>query len=132
MSTIPMSKYAYRIIIFSIIVAGIGLLFQYIFPKYASPAIPFIVLFFFFLSLFTMFIILRKGKIKEGKSASSSMISRYMLSRMIKFISCLVFIVIYILLNKKDGWRFGIAFVILYFTFSIFEVFLIKREQKNN
>lgn len=130
MSTIPMSKYAFRTIIFSLIIAGIGLLFQYIFPKYASPAIPYIVLFFFFLSLLTMYIILRKGKIKEGKTADSNMISRYMLSRMIKFISCLVFIAIYIILNKEDGWRFGIAFVILYFTFSIFEVILMKKEQK--
>ncbi|HPE39662.1 MAG TPA: hypothetical protein PLI77_01070 [Bacteroidales bacterium] len=126
MSTIPMSKYAYRLIIFSVIVAAVSIVFQLVFPNFASPALPFIVLFFFVLSLFTIFIVLRPIKQHDNKK----MVSRYLLSRIIKFVSCLLFLTIYVIANKEDRWLFAFAFMIIYFIYSIFEVFLLKKEQK--
>lgn len=126
MSTIPMSKYAYRLIVFSVIMAAVSVVFQIAVPKYASPALPFIVLFFFLLSMFTLYIVLRETSSTDNKK----MISRYLLSRIIKFISCILFLTIYVLLNKEDRWPFGLAFMVIYFAFSVFEVFALKKEQK--
>lgn len=121
-----MSKYAYRLIIFSVVMAAVSVVFQLAVPKYASPALPFIVLFFFVLSMFTLYIVLRETKDSDNKK----IISRYLLSRIIKFLSCLVFLLIYVLLHKEDRWLFGIAFMVIYFAYSIFEVVALNKEQK--
>jgi hypothetical protein len=126
MSKIPMSKYAYRLIIFSVIITAISVLFQIFVPKYATPALPFIVLFFFLLSLFTIYIVLRPLKSKDNKK----MVSRYLLSRIVKFTSCILFLTIYVLVNKTDRWYFAFAFMTIYFAYSVFEVVILKKEQK--
>lgn len=124
--TIPIKKFSFRIILFSAIIAGLTVLFQWLFPQYASPALPFIVLFFFIITLLTMFIVLRDDKGREAKKFVSS----YMLSRVIKLLSCLVFLLVYILVKKDDAIRFAIAFLAIYFLYSIFEVFLLKKENQ--
>lgn len=121
---IPIKKFSLRILIFSIVVAGLAALFQWLVPAYASPALPFIVLFFFVITLFTIFVVLRDDQGKDGQR----FVSGYMLSRIIKLFSCLLFLFLYILINKQDAWKFAISFVIIYFLFSIFEVFLLKQE----
>ncbi len=124
---IPIKKFSLRILIFSIVIAGLSALFQWIVPQYASPALPFIVLFFFIITLFTIFIVLRDDQGKDGQRFVSS----YMLSRVIKIFACLLFLFLYILLNRKDAWNFGISFIIVYFMFSIFEVILLRQESND-
>ncbi|MBP5205779.1 MAG: hypothetical protein J6Z44_03200 [Bacteroidales bacterium] len=124
--TIPIKKFSFRIILFSAIIAGLTVLFQWLFPQYASPALPFIVLFFFIITLLTMFIVLREDKGKEEKKFVSS----YMLSRVIKLLSCLIFLLVYVLVKKEDAMRFAISFLAIYFLYSIFEVFLLKKENQ--
>ncbi len=124
MAKIKVSKYVYRLIIFSIIVTALTIAMQAIFPVYASPALPFIVIFFFFLTLFTLYIVLRDAAKRESKK----FVSGYILSRIIKFMSCLIFLLIYILVNQKDKWNFAIAFIIIYFLYAACEVIIIKKE----
>ena len=121
---IPIKKFSFRILVFSAIIAGLTVLFQWLFPNYASPALPFIVLFFYIITLFTIFIVLRDDK---GK-AEKLFVSNYMLSRIIKIFSCLLFLVLYVVINKADAIRFGIAFLVIYFLFSIYEVVVLRRE----
>ena len=45
---IPIKKFSFRILVFSVVVAALTVLFQWLCPAYASPALPFIVLFFLF------------------------------------------------------------------------------------
>jgi L-asparagine transporter-like permease len=123
---IPIRKFSFRIIVFSVIMAGLALLFQWLCPQWATPALPFIVLFFFLLTLFTMFVVLRDKEGKDGKKFVSS----YMLSRTVKFLSCILFLFLYIFLNQKDAIRFAIAFLVIYFLYAIFEVFLLKKENE--
>ena len=118
------SKYVFRLLIFSIIVAIPTILMPVVLPKYASPALPFIVLFFFFLTLFTLYIVLRDSSMRESKK----FVSGYVVSRTVKFMSCLLFMLIYIIVNKEDRWNFAFAFLIIYFLYAAFEVFIIKRE----
>lgn len=121
---IPIKKFSFRILVFSVILAGASLLFQIICPNYATPALPFIILFFLIITLFTLYIVLREDK---GKAAKL-FVSNYMLSRIIKLLSCLLFLLLYVLLNKKDAFRFAIAFLVIYFLYSIFEVVVLKKE----
>jgi L-asparagine transporter-like permease len=124
MSNISIKKYAYRLIIFSVVIAISGVLFQWILPQYASVAIPFIVLFFFLITLFTLHTILRSHSQSQGRK----FIAGYLLSRIIKMFSTLLFFVLYVLLNEKDRWQFTGAFLLIYFLYSIFEIFALKKE----
>lgn len=123
---IPIKKFSYRLIIFSIIMSLLTVVFQWVLPAYASPALPYIVLFFFLITELTLYIVLRDNKGKEGKR----FISGYILSRSIKFISCLLFLLIYIVLNKEDAFKFAFAFIIIYFFYSGFEVYILKKENQ--
>lgn len=123
---LPIRKFSFRIIVFSVIMAGLSLLFQWLWPQLASPALPFIVLFFFVMTLFTMFIVLRDESGRDGKKFVSS----YMLSRVVKIFSCLLFLILYIFLNQKDAIRFAIAFLVIYFLYAIFEIILLKKENE--
>ena len=123
---IPIRKFSFRIIVFSVIIAGLSLLFQWLFPQYASPALPFIVLFFFVITLLTLYIVLRNNDGQEGKR----FVSAYMLSRTVKILSCLLFLFLYIFLNQKDAVKFAIAFMVIYFLYAIFEVVVLKKENE--
>ena len=124
--TIPIKKFSFRIILFSAIIAGLTVLFQWLFPQYATPALPFIVLFFFVITLLTLYIVLRNNDGQNGKR----FVSAYMLSRTIKILSCLLFLFLYMFLNHEDAVKFAIAFLVIYFLFAIFEVFVLKKENE--
>jgi F0F1-type ATP synthase assembly protein I len=125
---IPIRKFSFRIIVFSVIVAALALLFQWIWPQFATPALPFIVLFFFAITLFTMYIVLRS----DDGSDSRKFVSSYMISRTVKLLSCLLFLLLYMFLNRENALRFAIAFLVIYFLYAIFEIFLLKQEKKEN
>ena len=123
---IPIRKFSFRIIVFSVIIAALALLFQWLWPNLATPAMPFIVLFCFAMTLFTMYIVLRSDDGQDGRKFVSS----YMISRTVKLLSCLLFLLLYMFLNREDALRFGIAFMVIYFLYAIFEIFLLKQEKK--
>ena len=125
---IPIRKFSFRIIVFSVIVAALALLFQWIWPQLATPALPFIVLFFFAITLFTMYIVLRS----DDGTDSRKFVSSYMISRTVKLLSCLLFLLLYMFLNREDALRFAIAFMVIYFLYAVFEVVLLKQEKKDN
>ena len=117
---IPIRKFSFRIIVFTVILAGLSVLFQWLFPQFVTPALPFILLFFFLITLFTMYIVLRSKDPQDGKKFVSS----YMISRTVKILSCLIFLFLYIFLNKKDSIRVAITFMVFYFLYAIFEIIL--------
>ena len=123
---IPIRKFSFRIIVFSVIVAGLSLLFQWLWPQFATPALPFIVLFFFVITLFTIYIVLRSDDGQNGRK----FVSAYMISRTVKILSCLLFLFLYMFLNREDAIRFAIAFMVVYFLYAVFEIFLLKQEKK--
>ena len=123
---IPIRKFSFRIIVFSVIIAGLSGLFQWLLPQYATPALPFIVLFFFAITLFTMYIVLRSEDGRDGKK----FVSAYMLSRTVKLLSCLLFLLLYMFLKPDDAIRFAIAFLVIYFLYAIFEIVVLKKENE--
>jgi L-asparagine transporter-like permease len=125
MRKIPIRKFAYRSIIFSVIIAALGAIFQWVLPLYASPAIPFIVIFFFFITLFTLYIVLRQTDQVQGRK----FVAGYMLSRIVKIFSTLTFLILYLIFNKEDRIPFATAFLVIYFLYSAFEIVTLKKEQ---
>jgi len=125
MSKIPIRKFSFQLIGFSVVMALTGVIFQWILPQYASPTIPFIVIFFFIITLFTLYVVLRKPNRVSGKK----FVAGYMISRVVKFISMLTFLILYMIFNKEDRIKFAVAFLIIYFAYSVFEIFALKKEQ---
>ena len=125
MTKIPVRKFAYQLMIFSVVVAALGVLFQWIFPDFASPAIPFIVIFFFFITLFTLYVVMRNPHKVSGKK----FVAGYMISRIVKMFSVFLFLVLYMMLNKEDRWNFAGAFLVIYFSYSVFEIIALKKDQ---
>lgn len=122
---IKVPKYVSRLIIFSVVIAGLVVLAQQQLPaQYVSPALPYIVLFFFVVTLFTLYVVLRDSARRESRK----FVSGYMVSRIVKFMSCLLFLLIYFIVNKEDRWNFAFSFCIIYFLFAVFEVIAMKME----
>ena len=125
---IPIKKFSVRLIVFSAVMAVLSVIMQLALPQYSTPAMPFIVLFFFVLSLFTLYIVLRDDIGKNQRRFVSS----YMLSRIIKFFSCILFVVLYLLFCPSSGRiPFVVAFLIIYFFYAIFEVVVLKKENES-
>ncbi|MCL2290861.1 MAG: hypothetical protein FWC34_09215 [Bacteroidetes bacterium] len=124
MTKVPVRKFVYQLIVFSVIMAVAGVAFQWMVPQYASPAIPFIVIFFFLITLFTLYTVLRMPHQITGKK----FIAGYMLSRIVKIFSTFVFLILYMILNKEDRWNFAGAFMVIYFSYSIFEILALKKQ----
>ena len=125
---IPIRKFSVRLIVFSAIMAALSVIMQLVLPQYSTSALPFIVLFFFVLTLFTLYIVLRDEVGKNDKR----FISGYLLSRIIKFFSVILFVALYLLFcPDNDKIRFAVAFLIIYFLYSIFEVVILKKENEH-
>jgi len=129
MSNKTVRKNISHLLLFSVVMAALGALFQWITNYYAlriaSPAIPFIVIFFFIITLFTLFIVLKTAENKK-------FIFNYMLSRIIKLSCILLFLILYIVFNTEDRWNFAIAFLIIYFAYSIFEIVVLKNNNEKS
>ena len=125
--TIPIRKFSVRLIIFSAVMAALSVIMQLALPQYSTPALPFIVLFFFVITLFTLYIVLRDDNGKNERR----FVSGYMLSRIIKFFSVILFVLLYLLFcPNNDRIRFAVAFLVIYFLYSIFEVVILKKENE--
>lgn len=118
-------KYFIRLTIFSIILVVLSILFQTLLPLYATPAMPYIILFYFIMIAFVHYIVLR-GSIISNKN----FINNYILGTIIKFLSILIFLGIYIFLNKTDAIRFALTFCVFYFLYAIFEVIALKKDNQ--
>ena len=116
--------YVIHLLVVSIIVAALTILMQVALPAYSTPAMPFIVLFFFIVTLFSLYVVLRD----QSQRDSRKFVSGYMLSRIIKFMSCLLFLLIYFIASKEDRWRFAGAFMVIYLIFAVCEIFILKKE----
>lgn len=125
---IPIRKFSVRLIVFSAIMAALSVIVQLALPQHSTPALPFIVLFFFVITLFTLYIVLRDDNGKNERRFVSS----YMLSRILKFFSVILFVTLYLLFcPDNDRIRFVVAFLIIYFLYSIFEVVILKKENEH-
>ena len=89
---------------------------------------PFIVCFFFIVSIVVYFLSERAKKKDMRKFANF-----YMVATVIKLVVYLTIIFVYTMNFKEDGKRFAITFLVYYLIYSIFETYkLVKKEKKSD
>ena len=64
---------------------------------------------------------------KELTAIEKKFITRYMLATTVKLLFFLVLLLVYAFTNRQDLLRFGLNFVVLYLSYSIFEVLMLKK-----
>ena len=64
---------------------------------------------------------------KELTAIEKKIITRYMLATTVKLLFFLVLLLVYAFTNRQDLLRFGLNFVVLYLSYSIFEVLMLKK-----
>lgn len=119
----PILKFNYlsflkKLIVFTIICAFIIYSIVYFLPdKYITPTLPFLIIFFFSVTLLIHFIL-----VKVSLKKATNFINVFMLLTLGKLMLFLSIIMIYIFLFREDAVRFVMTFFVLYVFFTIFEV----------
>lgn len=109
-----------KLLIYTIVLAAAGFLIVYFLPEqFISPALPYLFLFFFSVTLIVHLILLKVSQKKTG-----GFINFFMLLTFGKLLFFLTIIILYALFNRSDAVRFIISFFILYVFYTAFEVVL--------
>ncbi len=119
-----------KLLTITAVIITIGLLlFNTCLNKYYFSAFPFIVIYFFALTYISHSILVKISNIRFAKFSSL-----YMLITGIKMFVNIGFLVLYIWLQPKFVFPFLISFLIIYFSYTVFEVvsLLLHFKQKNN
>lgn len=114
-------KFSKQLIILSLIVVVLTFGLTYIVPSnFISKTWPFIVGFFFAITLLVHRFLVKKSGGHQGK-----FINAFMLSTTIKLLLYLTIILIYVLLNREDAIGFIFTFFSYYLIFTFFEIYSI-------
>jgi hypothetical protein len=122
------SVFIKRLTVFTIIILALSFILFFIIPhKYITPALPYVLLFFYVITILSYYII---AKASEKKFAR--FVTAFMLATFIKLMLYLAIMLTYIFfINKKDAVSFIAAFFIYYLFFTIFETSYILLSTKN-
>jgi hypothetical protein len=102
----------------SILLFVLGLVtFSFLIPAFYLPVFPFLLLFFYFLSLILQFWLYRIAKMNISKFTA-----RFLAITMLKMFLLLIFALVYILQNKEEAIAFIVVFFLLYVIFTALEV----------
>jgi len=124
-------QFSLRLLIISLALALITFGLTYVVPlQFISPVWPFIIGFFFALTLLVHRFLLKKSDINPGK-----FINAFMLSTTVKLLLYLTIIMVYVLLNRDDAIGFILTFFVYYLVYTIYEIISIlgvlrKSQQK--
>ncbi len=114
-------KYARKSVIFTLIIGALSYALIFILPdNYISPALPYLILFFFAVNLVVHYMLQ-----KAEKNKSRKFITNYMLATFLRFFLYLIVIIAYVLINRPDAIQFIVSFFILYLIYSVHEVISI-------
>ena len=127
MKNISFQKFLQSISVFSISLLVLSvLLFTLVIPQYYLSIFPF---------LFLLFYIVNSGfsYLMEisAKRRNMVVIRSFLLGWTIKFFVYVIFLIIYVLLNRAKAVNFLMQFTALYIAFSIFEISYLIRNFKN-
>ena len=124
-----LKKYITRLLIFSTILSTISFgLFSFVLPQYYLPIFPYLITFFISVSILVHVILLKASNFRIAKFSTF-----YMGSTTAKLFLYIIFLIIYVLVDKENAVPFLLTFFILYFLYTIFETFslLIDLKEKN-
>ncbi|MBC34739.1 MAG: hypothetical protein CL663_01660 [Bacteroidetes bacterium] len=119
-------KFIKRLFVFSLIFGLIAFGITYLLPEnYTSPNMPFILLFFFLVTAFSHYLV-----IKSMAERMSRFVNFFMISIFLKLVLYSMVIVIYALVNKGDVIPFMVTFLIFYLGFTVFELLEVLKLTK--
>jgi len=117
-----------KLVIFTLIVGLISFIVGFFIPKqFVTPAMPYLLFFFFSITAFTFYLALNAFTQKTSRFANYFMISVF--AKLLLYVSI---IIIYAFINTSDIISFIITFFIFYIFFTSFETFAIIKAQKAN
>jgi len=108
--------------------AGVAAVLHYYFPGFSWNW--FLAIFVFFMALETLIInlVVNNSRNKDSKK----MVNTYMLTKTIKIVSSLVFVLVYFIIEKSNGIKtFAVVLVVFYFLFLLAETFLLTKIEKH-
>jgi len=112
-----MLKYITRLLIFaavlSLVVYG---LFTTVLEQFYLPIFPYLIAFFVSISVLVHFILLKASNYRIAKFSTF-----FMGSVTLKLFMYIIFLVVYVLLDKENAVSFLITFFVFYLAFTIFE-----------
>ncbi|MCD4724484.1 MAG: hypothetical protein K8R63_06535 [Bacteroidales bacterium] len=108
-----------------VVIAAGMLLFTNIPAEYYSPAFPFIVGFFFFVTIIVFYYML-----KAVDKRPARFVNVFMLTTMLKLMLYLAVMVVYVLLNREDAKPFILTYLVLYIIYTVLEVGSILKVNK--
>jgi hypothetical protein len=109
--------------VMSLLLVFISLMVSLIFPAlHISPAYPFILIFFY---VITLLIILILGKSMQKRVGY--FVNSYMIVTFVKLIFFSLVIIVYLISNKADAIPFVVTFFVYYLFYAIFEVVALRQ-----
>lgn len=121
-----LKKYIIRLLTFSTVISIIAyILFKYVIGQYYLPVFPFLIAFFSTVSILIHFLLLRASNFRIAKFSTF-----FMGSTSAKLFLYIIFLVIYVLVDKINAVPFLLTFFVLYFLFTIFETFSLLIDLK--
>jgi hypothetical protein len=122
-----MKSFIIKLLTVTLVIAIIGwIVFSLFFTEYYLPVLPFLLLFFFTITLLIHAYQLKLSKKDIGKFARSSMLITFF-----KLILYSVVAVIYIAIDSENAVPFVICLMLLYLIYNFIEVAEITRISKN-
>jgi hypothetical protein len=107
-----------RILAFSLFLGLVAGSIKFLAPaKYITPALPWLFVFFFAVTLAGYYFLLRSSREKFIR-----FVNTYLLVTVVKLFLFVGIIFIYLLNNRQDAAAFAFSFLILYLCYMIFEV----------
>ncbi len=113
-------------IVFSILLILISLAWNHFVPeKLTSPAMPFIVVYFFISTVFT-----HQFLIKVNKQSAQGFVRAYLGTTTFRIFLNLIVIIAYMLIDRTGAMAFSLSFLAFYFLFLIFEIISLQKDLK--
>ena len=121
-------KFIKKLAIFTIIVGLISFVITFfISEKYLSPAMPYLLLFYFTITFFTYYLTVKALSVKTSQYTNFFMISVF--GKLLIYISI---IIIYAFANISDIVGFIITFFVFYLLFTTFETIEVIKVQRSH
>lgn len=112
-----LKNYTLRLLIFSALIAIIAaILYSTVLTSFYLPVFPYVLLFFTLISFLSHYIIVKAGKSRITKFSTS-----FMGISSLKLFLYLIFIIVYLLIDKTNALVFVLTFFIIYLLFTVFE-----------
>jgi len=115
-----------NLVIFTLAIVLLSFVVIYFLPdNYVSPALPFLFLFFFSITLVVHFILL-----KTSDKRFTRFVPNFMLATTLKLFLYAIVLLLYTFTHRSDAVTFIITFFILYLFFTAFETVVMFRHVK--